>query len=57
MMDSTSYRYNNDVKDREVEQDHLVVPYGYVIGVNCHFSCDIRKIRLARYSKKREITV
>jgi hypothetical protein len=57
MMDSTSYRYNNDVKDTEVEQDHLVVPYGYVIGVNCHFSCDIRKIRLARYSKKREITV
>jgi hypothetical protein len=47
-MDSTSYHYNNDVKDTEVEEDHLVVPHVYVIEVNYHFKCDICEIRLAR---------
>jgi hypothetical protein len=47
-MDSTSYHYNNDVKDTEVEEDHLVVPHVCGIGVNYHFKCDICEIRLAR---------
>jgi hypothetical protein len=53
-MDTTSYHYNDDVKDTEVEEGRLVVPHVYVIGVNYHFKCDICKKQ--GYSKK-EITV
>ena len=47
-MDSNSYTYNDDVKDTAMEEDHLVIPHVYVIGVEYHFSCDICKIRLAK---------
>ncbi|MFY9797967.1 MAG: hypothetical protein WCC17_21095 [Candidatus Nitrosopolaris sp.] len=46
-MDPTSYHYNDDVKDTELEEDYLVVSDVPAIGVDYHFSCDICKIRLA----------
>jgi hypothetical protein len=46
-MDKNSYHYKDNAKDTEAEENPSVVPHIRTIEVDCHFRCDICKIKLA----------